>query len=269
MNLNINNRQISFKSGLTSRTIDFVNSTNVKHVETYFKNKGIKADFQGSKVIAACSQLTADIFKRLGLTLPTEIRAISYSNVFKKDSKVTGTCLLTSHEFVPGIKSEVRSVFFNMDLMKSIKDVNAIADLNKGHNATTHFLETFLHEFSHSEHFDRAYKKFGFNRDTIKPNRYKKSELNYDGLDVLQMIYKPLKGLSYITSKYISRYSKTDTLELVAEANALRISEALDTRDNSLPLPVKNPFMHYKKFSPAIEKLLKDTYSFINYQQKG
>lgn len=255
-NNNIPNNSLTFKSGLNQRVLKYVENTNVRQTEKYFENKGIKADFQGNKAIAACAQLTTKIFEKLNLPLPPEIRATSFKK-YNIHKNAIGVCYYQSGERIPGKKSEARSVFMNTDYMKDIYHINRTEDSNKGHASSTHFLASFIHEFLHSAHYDKAYKKFGFNGEIINKSLYKKSNSNYDGYNFLirqKFKHQPNR----IIGKQVSQYAKTNRLELLAELHSRIIIDSLDKRESMLPLPIKNPFVGKNKISPGLSSLLKD-----------
>jgi len=241
------NEVISFKGGLNARTINCINSVNVGEVEKSFANKGIIADFNGNKVAAACSEMTARIFEKLGLPIPPKIGATKF-NEYKElipNSNCLGVCYTVAgtHDLSPP-----KTVFFNTNYMENIDQWNSVKDnsVYDHYSSTDHFLGTFVHEFIHSAHFDNLYKKHGYD----------------SGIKIISKLRNAkIDNLKPFFVNHVSKYSSTNLLELVAESRSKDITMALDENGTGL---LFNPFIEAKRIHHSrLNEILKAAWNGV------
>lgn len=167
--MNIQDTQISFRAGLTSRMRSDIKSCDIEKISRYFQEHNIKTDFRGNKTIAWCSLKSFEIIKKfnqmfgLNLGSPNGIFVEDFKALRCENEQALGflnfapTKLYTQNDKI----IDGKTIFFN-----EYKDYNysqgnhiwekidEIADNNFESRISTgnFFLETILHEFSHAMH---------------------------------------------------------------------------------------------------------------------
>lgn len=226
----INNfKTFSFKKGLTSHEIDIVkNLPNDYCTATadYLKNRyGINSDFKGCKTVAWCTKETAEIMERAGFKLPKKV-------VFEEIPPKKGENPSLGQYYSSDDTVKINALY---PQFRNIKAQNGLeASQGSFHPSTKHFLDTYLHEFSHAAHFNNMCDK------------YDKYDAMYKWMDMTdtstdEFIVGPLNSI--IREKFSGEYAKKiiDVLippkngtyarknlcEYFAEKNARTVAECL------------------------------------------
>lgn len=241
-----------FGAGLTPKIAQEIQQVDDLAISNRLAKKGIPTEFKGNKVVAWCCDKTVEIFEQLNekyhtrLALPKGIYVDDFEKLNVDDVNATGFCNLfptdkfkkNSNEFVPG-----DVIFFNSfetfknqfpiewQVLHNWNKINTIADAQyvTKYSSTNHFLDVFIHEFSHSTHEERLRKKIGG-----------------EVLEVKIDSVKTAKNIEEYKQKYgekisqICKYALTNPLEAVACDMSRIITSCLD--GNTL-MPRKNPFI--------------------------
>lgn len=226
INLNTNaktnrnkSRSIAFKSGLPHSFIRYVENANVRAIESRFSQMGIKADFAGCKVVAACAEKTAEIFRKYRLALPKKIKFLQI------DKKDVAQCLYAERHVQ--INSEYKEFY-------DIRLLNKAEESRKRSQSTEHFLATFLHEFAHNAHF----------QNISKLHSLKKAEEIMSGLASKKIRLPWTKGKG--------KHPMNDVNEYMAELITKNIVGNLDGNLNLRSYPRLDIFVPDAKDSAAV-----------------
>lgn len=215
------NRQICFKGGLPSWFIRETKTANPNRIEAELADKGISADFGGVPTVAMCCKKVVEIMEHYGFELPSKF---SFEPL--------------KHRTLGTYSSYQDKVCINSN-MKEFQDVvkqNRLEERQGSyHPITGHFLQTYLHEFSHAAHFHNLCNKLGYNRANnvfwgylsehspsdvvVGPlNAFVKSFFKNNFMrNMVNKVIPPTNGL----------YAKTDLSEYMAEKNARWIAKDL------------------------------------------
>jgi len=237
----------NFKAGMNQRVLNEISRVDCVEVQKYLlKNNGINADFANNKVIAWSVAKVVELFSDLQTRYhrpffaPIQITTESLKSYGKDDEK---DFLYGFTNFLPSrLKNDseqvtpAMSIIFNKDFMWEKLDEISDSDYAKNQTATNHFLESFIHEFSHVIHEGYLLTKFNTN----------------DAVERLKKLANPIKigefqeNFGDLISKHICNYAKESPLDLIACDMSKRFIESLDT---TLSL-TKNPFKNspYSKF---------------------
>lgn len=239
-------QNISFKAGLTPKMMQEIQNADVLEISKKLEQKGIPNDFKGNKVIAWCCDKTVEIFEHIKKGLPQGIFVDDFTKLNVESQTMYGFCNLrptelykNSNEIVPS-----RTIFFNTfdtirNKMPSYKqclydwsNINNIADehYNTKHSATNHFLDLFIHEFSHVSHEGNLL-------DKINPNKL---------AEILEKIHENEQLVKYRTKygsdmKQICTYAANTPLDAIACDMSKIITGSLE---NNVLLPTNNPFIN-------------------------
>lgn len=155
----IDRSNVSFGKYLYSHLVDAVNALRpneymniAKRMKSYF---GITANFNKSNTVAWCAEQTAMIMKRAGFEIP---KRFSFEKFDLKDEGVMGAYV-----------KEDDTVYVNADYSEflSLIDLNELENSTLGsHPGTRHFLQTYVHEFSHSAHYNNLRNLYGKRKAT-------------------------------------------------------------------------------------------------------
>lgn len=201
------NKKINFKGGLNDNFISYVKNIDVKRIEQNLKRFGVNADFEGNKIVAACSEKTAYFFRESGLfqLFPTKI------SIKDLDENTLGQCYKHTREI-----NFNRNYFGknNQSIELNLKEISNRADKSKSNQfqSSNNFLHAFIHEFGHSIHFANLTDKYHWN---------KTNEI----LAIMDHIQ--LNSNAIIRAE--SEYATTDVNEFVAENIARRFSLAVNS----------------------------------------
>ena len=226
---------INFKKGLTAAEINKVrnmDSLDVARITHKMKQEyGIEAFCSGQKAVAFCLEQTANIMSKAGFKLP---KRFIFGPIEEKG--VLGFYSPTHDTVV--INACYKSFY-------DLKDLNSLEESNIGyHPITGHFLQTYIHEFSHVAHYknlcdtlgkDKANDVFGNIMSGYSPNQvlvgplnsFIKAEFPKFSKKIIDYIFPPANGL----------YSKTDITEYFAEKNSRNIATMLGDNFNISAIP--------------------------------
>lgn len=201
---NIN--KINFKGGLNDNFVTYVKNIDVKRVEQNLRRWGVKADFKGNKIVAACSEKTAQFFRESGLfqLFPTKI------SLEDLNEDRLGQCYTRTREI------NFNSKYFGMtnkSVEEQLNEISSRQDYGKltQFKSSDNFLHTFIHEFAHSIHFANLTDKYQWNK-------------TQEIIAIMDQI--PLKSNSIIRGE--SGYATTNPCEFVAENIARRFNLAIN-----------------------------------------
>ena len=232
--MNIQDTQITFRAGLTSRMRSDIKSCDTAKISRYFQEHNIKTDFRGNKTIAWCSLKSFEIIKRfnqmfcLNLGLPNGIFVEDFKALRCKNEQALGflnfaptKLYIENDKIIDG-----KTIFFNeyKDYNYSRgnqiwESIDEIADNNyeSGFSTTDFFLETFLHEFVHAVHEDNLLQKLGPNK-TLKQLRKAFNSKNIEK-------FREDKAILF---KDICHYAMQNPLEAIACDISKRTISAID-----------------------------------------
>lgn len=152
---NTHNKRTSFKKGLTSYEINQVK--NMKPFEyadiaRNLKNRfGLEANFDGCNTVAWCTNELVKVMTKAGFKLPEKFSFVH----------------LGKHKQLGQFNPNTKEVAINSDYVEftNLEKQNKLEE-SQGtfHPKTKHFLQTYLHEFSHAAHFQNLCNKFGFSK---------------------------------------------------------------------------------------------------------
>lgn len=212
--------------------IDLINPKQIEN--DLYKKFNISSNFQGNKIVAGCTALTANIFHKLKLVQPTAVK------LTRLQDNVYGNCC--------GFNREI-NINSSMDWTQ-IQNW-AINEKLEGFHATGHFLSTFIHEFMHNVHFDKIQKlaanpQYSNNQNVqsmvniiINPNGIITEKLNKNSTSFANDSIE-----SYVKQK-VSTYGSKMPAEMYAEKGAQMIADVLDMKTLR---PKNNPFA-FKDFT--------------------
>lgn len=220
-------KNINHKSGLSQNFAKYVTNVNSYEIKKKLIQDGIKADFAGCRVVAACVEKVVDIFKKYNLALP---------NVFKFEPIENQNWLGYFHPKSASNKEVVINA--NHGFFYDIYEQDKHCDKN-GRFHCHHFLETYLHEFAHNAHYCNLIKNHGEEK----------------GVEIWNMLGN--MQMSGFWASLKTNYAKKDMLEYIAESVTKKIADNLDL---NLYLE-KTPTLGYKRRPPETYR----TYSFSKY----
>ena len=216
-----------------------MNPTEYKNIAERLKNRYcIKADFAGCNTVAWCVEQVAKIMTQAGFILP----------------KAFKFCPLSKKNYLGIYDSEIDTVCINSnynEFTNLISQNNLEESQGNYHPITKHFLQTYIHEFSHAAHFnnicsncgeERSIKIFENDLANYSPNEVIVGPMNAlirsklpRFLDkIVNAVIPPANGL----------YALTNLKEYLAEKNAKKISVQLGDSYNTLL--VKNIASEYQ-----------------------
>lgn len=255
LNTNYQNKSnTSFKKGLPSWFIGYSKEVNPYKIESELARKGIDASFKGESVVAACCQKVVEIMECYGFELP---KRFSFEPL---NRGILGSYTPYSD------KVAINSIY---NQFRNVVKQNQLEESQIGyHPISGHFLQTYLHEFSHAAHFHNLCNELG----ESEANRVFWGYLSDHS--PRNIIVGPLNTIvkSLISNKWLLKlvekaipptngvYAKTDLTEYMAEKNARLIAEDLNSSLN----PRYNadiPFGHSPygwSFSNAISDDMRD-----------
>ena len=230
-------KSLSFGDGLTPELARKIDNTDVAEVEKYFADRNIRALFNGNKVAAGCTKMTADIFDKLNLHLPVAILAFNFSenrNILPPNhDRASGFCCIVPTPIGNEIWQPTSVVFNTKNMMNAYGyDWGLYMTNNARWTLHNHFLGTFLHEFMHSAHYNNLYNKNAGKSD--EEMRKILVDLRMKNIDKI----KPLIAFN------AGRYSASNIYEFIAEEYVNNILKSLDT---NTCLPMFDPFEKAKQ----------------------
>ena len=265
------NSKVSFKGGLTPKTMLKWGLNSAPDIADKFKAMGVDANFGFNRAIACCVAQVNDIFEALcknyGLPFDAKPPCIRiYTRKTVRDSRLMdawGLCLSDSDKVLKHQPAfQPRSLFLNGEYNNLAKINNLVEkEYNEVWLSTRHFLGPYIHEWAHNVHFDLLFKKFGYDGRCKKtraiynmrngkphdpnpkvkgykrvcyemfPRTYSKEEREKIRVEISQ----------YAAGSFdrIGRKSGGNPLEVVAEYLTKRIAGTLD---EETMLPTRNPF---------------------------
>ncbi len=245
------NKQNSFRAGLPSWFIKEARTVNPDYVESELSRKGISATFNGESVVAACCKKVVEIMENYGFELP---KNFSFERLDKG----------TLGAYSPSLDT----VYINSGYkeFKDLKKLNKLEESQIGyHPKSGHFLQTYLHEFSHAAHYKNLCNELG---DNEASNVFWGFLTDHSPRDIiigpmnsiLKMFINNkilLKLVDYAVPRANGLYAKTDLCEYIAEKNARLIAEDLgdnltQSYNNDIPF-VNSPY--YWNFQEAFQEI--------------
>lgn len=229
-----------------------VNPVNVEN--QIYKRMGIPTHFESDKHLASLSAITLNIFKKLKLPLPTEIKKAPLA------PNVRACCSTTD-----------RTVTFNSSIDWSNTQEEQILDRMRNNVSTGHFLRTPIHEFMHNVHLVNLHKLAKIKQRVVE-NAYGKwlmmalkvPDFKTKIIDEGANIFRNGNASRYIYEN-VSGYGATRPVEMFADKGAQMIA---DTLNYKTLLPRHNPFV-FKDFTEDkyLMKMLNDFWmgNFANY----
>lgn len=245
---------VNFEAGLTPKMMQEIQQADVLEISARLAKKGIPTNFKGNRAIAWCSEKALRIIEQLNerfdakLAMPKGVFVEDFAELNLPDTEKSsyGFCNFrptklkkNSDEIVPA-----ETVFFNSfdtfnsqvpPCMRLVAHdwnfINTIADFQYWTKAssTDHFLDLFMHEFSHVPHIDRMLQRFGGKTSAKKIDQIKSAEYKEE--------YK---------RKYGSKISQICdyALEAPPEAVACDMSRIIaECLDKETLMPTRNPFI--------------------------
>ena len=259
------NARITFKRGLTPFEIRKVNDMHcfdyVDIANNLRKHYGIDANFAGNNTVAWCVNEVVKIMQKAGFKLPSRFSFEDCGNI-----KVLGA-------FSP----DLDTVYINSEhiAFTDLEKQNKLEEAQGSfHPNTKHFLNTYLHEFSHAAHFKNLCDKNGIPEGyNIMQNFLRNHTAN---IIIREPMIATLKGafpflnLLGIIDKVIppanGEYAAENLNEYFAEKNARKL--ALQLGDNYIPSNVQanlaNKSAHPKGWNFK-EELLKTFFKPKNF----
>lgn len=251
------NKNQTFKAGLTSKIRNDINNVNIKELEATFAKYGVICDFKNNKPIAggiACAvNVCQEAYSRFGLPfhfLPPTINIFNTDELIdKKDSDCFGFCTWGK---IPVLKnqpeSDLGSIYINgKDKFNDIKYFDELSDKEFADKrlCTNHFLGRFLHEIFHNIHLNLLINKHGLDFCYDE---------NGDGIlkDKLMQKVSVKDQITAIMS--IGRYASKSYLELFSEILAKIVTESLDSETLELK---NNPMDNLKNIPASLSKFIK------------
>ena len=250
-NKNHSVNRTNFKSGLPSWFIKESKSVNPYQVEAELASKGISASFNGESVAAACCKKVVEIMEDYGFELPQNFS-------FEKLSRGT----------LGAYSPSLDTVYINSGYkeFQNLKQMNKLEESQIGyHPKNGHFLQTYLHEFSHAAHYKNLCNELG---DSDASNVFWGFLSEHSPRDIivgpmntiLKMFINNkflLKLVDYTIPRANGLYAKTDLCEYMAEKNARLIADDLGDDltpkyNNDIPLG-SSPY--YWNLEEAFEEL--------------
>ncbi len=273
MEINVNKVQ-SFKGGLTPKILNDFRNINVKKVEEDFSSVGVDARFLNNKFISGSSVLVANILNEISGKyklpfdfLPFSIRAYDDKNlVCDTLEKCRGFCITDTKCVLNGEGPFIgTSLFFNNSLLKFpiLESINTTINALLNNMSSSHFLQTFFHEWFHCIQNNLIYEKYGYEgKCPVLRAKYYKPEAN--GLYITQekdvitnFLLNP--QIREQVCKFVSKYAGKTCLysEFFAELMSKITINSLDSKLN----PIKNPLDNIPKGLPLplkeyVEKIL-------------
>lgn len=211
----IRNQDVSSCQVRPAKKIPFKNRFKALYLEHSIKKQyGIQCDFKNNGFVGECVQKTAALFNDLfgKESLPKEAVFTSFKKMFHEDEATIGmhtyaNCYYPDDE-----------VYFNSDnscfKTKNKLKFNEMTDKIVWWHPTGHYLQTFVHEFSHSAHFHHLYDR---NNSSVM------SELNTTRI--------PTALGRFITKFKLGRYSAKNMNEFMAERITKDICKHLNKND--------------------------------------
>lgn len=217
-----NKENTSFKKGLPSWFISYSKEVNPYKIESELARKGIDASFKGESVVAACCQKVVEIMENYGFELP---KHFSFEPLKRGTLGTYSTAL---------DKVSINSAY---DQFRNVTQQNKLEESQIGyHPITGHFLQTYLHEFSHAAHYHNLCNELGDSEAHRVFWGYLTDHSPHN------IIIGPLNTIvkAFISNKWLLKlvekaipptnglYAKTDLTEYMAEKNARLIAQDLD-----------------------------------------
>jgi hypothetical protein len=227
-----------------------IQTADVLEISKRLKDKGIPSYFEDNKFAAWCFDKTTTIFEQLKrfqskLALPTGIQAKDFWDLNIKGKYLAAFCNLTPTRLEKNSRNETPAgiIFFNTfkterrmatpstKWIYNWDNVDQIADANYfiGHSSTDHFLSTFIQEFSHNAHINRASEKIGG-----------------DALVDKIRLFNDEKRMQEYRQKYGGKLSQicNHALENPLEAVACDMTRVItDVLDTDTLMPTRDPFI--------------------------
>ncbi len=232
MNIQQNKHYLNFHGGLTKQMKAEIRSCDTKKISNELAKSNIASDFKGNKVIAWCCFQSYKLFKSLKLPLPNGIfvenfknldvaipESLAFSNIFPCEIYKNKKIIVPEKTLF--FQEKPLSNEFN-DFWESIDEAMDIQYAEK-HSPNNHFLNTFLHEFSHVAHEDNLI-------NTLHP---KKVQYHYGRCNNEDFINK-FKANYYRILSTICTYATESPNEAIACDLADRFIKNLDK--NSLEM---------------------------------
>lgn len=179
MKIQNNYTGLNFQRGLTKHIRNEINSCDTHKIADYLtKEKGIKADFKGNKLIAWCALKSVLIIEELNrcyntrFTLPYAVYVEDFEK-FNVDSNGTFgflNFLTNNHTYKDGSLAMADTIYYNNFKNIDVNSPNGLWDKideimdsqYENKMATTDFfLEPIFHEFVHAMHEGNLVKKLG------------------------------------------------------------------------------------------------------------
>lgn len=221
-----NNKQASFKKGLTSCEINHVKNMGTfeyADIARKLKNSfGLEADFAGCNTVAWCVNEIVGIMRRAGFQLPEKFS-------FRPLGKYQQLGQFEPRKKEVTINSDYTE-FTNLEAQNRLEESQGTF-----HPRTKHFLHSYLHEFSHAAHFQNLCNRFGPEKAREMMfgylNTHSASGLIRDPLNTTLNALFPGLGFLGIINAVIppnnGEYAADSLDEYFAEKNARTIAEQL------------------------------------------
>lgn len=224
-NIQKSNTEVTFQKGLTSFEINKVKNMSpyaYEHIaEELSCNYGISAYFAGCNAVAWCTKEVVKIMQKAGFKLPSKV---SFEPIQEAD---------TLGMYNPSSNS----VYINSNI-HAFKDLESLNQLEEAqghfHPSTKHFLNTYLHEFSHAAHFSNLFDKFNgqelYEKMSFLHNNSASAIVREPLKTSLEMVALPIGYASLIDiciPPQNGEYAAKNLNEYFAEKNARILAEHL------------------------------------------
>lgn len=272
MKINYDNKNQTFKSGLTYKLFKDIKNVNIKKSESDFAKLGVDANFLENKLICwssvSINNILNDISSKYRLPLdflPPAIRVYKESSIIYKSSQGNdGFCLVEKEPVLKGeLPFAANSIFFN-DWNKNILIHNLFSTIYRlqNYNSTGHFLHTFLHEWFHCIYQNLFFKQHGYegNDPALREKYYRPDASGISSLKYNDKMWDVYFYHKKEVEDKISSYAvetECSSAEIFAELMAKITAMSLDKNLNVTKNPLDNmPKDLPKSVTDMVEELL-------------
>ncbi len=220
----IDTQNTTFKKGLTSHEVNAIRSMTPfdyeKIAERLKSSYGLNAKFRGNNTVAWCVEQVVEIMDKAGFKLPRNFN-------FEPISPDT---LGTYNSY-----SDTVTINSLIPEFSNLEQQNLLEERQKEfHPKTRHFLQTYLHEFSHAAHFrnlqnklgsSKAYELFSGTLNKYSPRNILVGPMNAiikditkgSASEIINKVFPPDNGV----------YAQTNLKEYFAEKNSKMLAQQL------------------------------------------
>ena len=236
------NSRIAFRRGLTPFETGKVKDMHCfayVDIANNLKNSyGLDANFAGCNTVAWCVNEVVKIMQKAGFKLPSKFSFEDYGN-----PNVLGT-----------YSPDLDTVYINSEhiAFTDLEKQNKLEESQGSfHPNTKHFLNSYLHEFSHAAHFKNLTAKYGktegYNIMQVFLRNYAASTIIREPMIATLKCIFPTLNLLGIIDEVIppanGEYAAENLNEYFAEKNARKL--ALQLGDNYMPSNVQASLSNY------------------------